>query len=326
MASAGWHTTCDAFPNRVSAKSRTSCVAMGYLLAAVGCAVTFGLIQRAAQRQHRHYFVTTSTNYVVATLVALTWVAAQGHWQASPIVFWVGALNGIGFAVLIVLQFFMLGQRGVGVTYALGSIALVAPITLSLVVFNEQASVLMLAGVALLVVAAPLIAYRRTPVQAAAKAGRYWAIVLALLAFTACTLISWKIVTEATPSEDRGLFVTMTFAGAVAASAATLAVRRWSSRAALGRPMPRLSIPASLGVIPVPIAAGVVLGLCNVGNLWMFLNALNEIPGAVAFPVHMASTVLLTAVAGTIIWRERHGPLAILGIAAAVIGLILVNV
>ena len=185
----------------------------------------------------------------------------------------------------------------------------------------------MLAGVALLVVAAPLIAYRRTPVQVAAKVGCYWAVVLALLVFTAGTLISWKIVTEATPSEERGLFVTMTFAGAVAASAATLAVRRWGSgTTALGRPLPRLSIPGDLGVLPVPIGAGVVLGLCNVGNLWMFLNALNEIPGAVAFPVHMASTVLLTAVAGTIIWRERHGPLAILGISAAVTGLILVNV
>ena len=87
---------------------------MGYLVAAVMLAVTFGLIQRAAQQRRVHYFHVTCTNYVVATLVALIWVAALGGWAASPLVYWVGALNGVGFGVLIVLQYFMLGQRGVG--------------------------------------------------------------------------------------------------------------------------------------------------------------------------------------------------------------------
>ncbi len=298
---------------------------MGYLVAAVGLAVAFGIIQRAAQRQRAHYFLTTSTNYLVATLVGLLWVAVQGDWVASPLVYWVGALNGIGFAVLIVLQYFMLARRGVGVTFALGSIALVAPITLSLVVFNEQANALTLAGISLLVIATPLIAYRRMPTLSAAKVGLYWALLVALLGFTAGTLISWKIVTEATPADDRAVFVTMTFAGAVAASAVTLAIRRWQEGLVPSRPLLRPGFPGLLAAIPLPVAAGIAMGLCNIGNLSMFLVALGEIPGAIAFPVHQAGTVLLTTLAGTLLWRERHGPAALVGVAAALAGLVLIN-
>ena len=154
---------------------------MGYLVAAVALAVSFGLIQRAAQRRRAHYFHVAATNYAVATLVALVWVAVQNGWQASALTYWVGALNGMGFAVLIVLQYFMLGQRGLGITFALGSLALLAPITTSLVVYGEPAEALTLTGIALLVVAAPLIAYRRMPLLPAAKVGFYWAVVVGLV-------------------------------------------------------------------------------------------------------------------------------------------------
>jgi len=152
-------------------------------MAAVALAVSFGLIQRAAQRRRGHYFYVSVTNYAVAALVALVWVAARGGWEASALAYWVGALNGVGFAVLFVLQYFMLGQRGVGVTFALGSLALLAPITVSLVVFSEPAEALTLVGIALLVVAAPLIAYRRMPLLPAARVGLYWAVVVGLLGF-----------------------------------------------------------------------------------------------------------------------------------------------
>ena len=71
---------------------------MGYLVAAVMLAVTLWLIQRAAQRRRVHYFHVTCTNYVVATLVALIWVAALGGWAASPLVYWVGALTASALA------------------------------------------------------------------------------------------------------------------------------------------------------------------------------------------------------------------------------------
>ena len=301
---------------------------MGYLVAAVVLAVTFGLIQRAAQRRRVHYFHVAWTNYVVAALVALVWVAARDGWAAEPLVYWVGALNGVGFAVLIVLQYFMLGQRGVGITFALGSLALLAPITTSLVVYGEPAEAVTLSGIALLVVAAPLIAYRRMPLLPAAKVGLYWAVVVGLLGFTAGTLVSWKVISEVTPAGDRGAFVLATFAGAMVTAGVTLAIRRWSEGP--GPPL-RQEGPVRAGWIgtrlwvPLPIVMGVGLGLCNVVQLWLFLAALREVPGAVAFPVHSAGTVLLITLAGWIVWRERHGPVTLLGIAAALVGLVLVN-
>ncbi len=296
---------------------------MGYLVAAVALAVSFGLIQRAAQRRRGHYFYVTGTNYAVAALVALAWVAVRSDWQASALTYWVGALNGVGFAVLIILQYFMLGQRGVGVTFALGSLALLAPITVSLVVFGEPADLVTLVGIALLVVAAPLIAYRRMPMLPAVRVGLYWAVVAGLLGFTAGTLISWKVINEVTPAADRGAFVLATFAGATVIAGLTLAIRRWSEGP--GPPVRREGHAGALAWIPLPVVMGVGLGLCNVVQLWLFLAALREVPGAVAFPVHSAGTVLLITLAGWIVWRERHGPVTLVGIAAALAGLVLVN-
>ena len=304
-------------------------VVMGYLVAAVVLAVTFGLIQRAAQRRRVHYFHVAWTNYVVAALVALVWVAAQGGWEASALTYWVGALNGVGFAVLIVLQYFMLGTAGRGdhlcprLAGAAG-----ADHGTSLVVYGEPAEAVTLSGIALLVVAAPLIAYRRMPLLPAAKVGLYWAVVVGLLGFTAGTLVSWKVISEVTPAGDRGAFVLATFAGAMVTAGVTLAVRRWSDGP--GPPL-RQEGPVRAGWIgtrlwvPLPIVMGVGLGLCNVVQLWLFLAALREVPGAVAFPVHSAGTVLLITLAGWIVWRERHGPITLLGIAAALAGLVLVN-
>ncbi len=296
---------------------------MGYLVAAVALAVSFGLIQRAAQRRRGHYFFVAGTNYLVAALMALVWVAARGGWEASALTYWVGALNGVGFAVLFVLQYFMLGQRGVGITFALGSLALLAPITVSLAVFGEPAKAVTLVGIALLVVAAPLIAYRRMPMLPAARVGLYWAVVIGLLGFTAGTLISWKVVSEITPAADRDAFVLATFAGATVTAGATLVIRRW--REGPGPPLRPQGQAGALSWVPLLIVMGVGLGLCNVVQLWVFLAALREVPGAVAFPVHSAGTVLLITLAGWIVWRERHGPVTLVGIAAALAGLVLVN-
>ena len=301
---------------------------MGYLVAAVGFAVAFGLLQRTAQRQNVHYFHATGVNYVVATFAASIWIVAQGTWAAPPLVYWVGALNGISFAVLIVLQYFMLGQRGVGVTFALGSIALIAPITLSIIVFNEDAGALTLAGIGLLVIAAPLIAYRRTPMLTAPKARLYWVLVAGLLGFTAGTLISWKVITEITPADSRGVFVMMTFLGATAASSVILGIRRVRDGPSPQQQPLQICTAPWVGPacsMPKPVMIGLAMGLCNIGNLSLFLVALTEVPGAVAFPVHSAGTVLLTTLAGWVFWREGHGRAALIGITAAVIGLILVN-
>ena len=199
---------------------------------------------------------------------------------------------------------------------------------MSLVVFGEPAEALTLSGIALLVVAAPLIAYRRMPLLPAAKVGLYWAVVAGLLGFTAATLVSWKIINEVTPAVDRGAFVFATFAGATATASLTLAIRRWRDGPAppLQRCRPfRVRWLRAMSLIPLPIVMGVGLGLCNVVQLWLFLAALREVPGAVAFPVHSAGTVLLITLAGWIVWRERHGPVTLLGITAALVGLVLVN-
>ena len=103
----------------------------------------------------------------------------------------------------------------------------------------------------------------------------------------------------------------------------TLAIRRWSEGP--GLPLRPSEQAGALFWIPLPIVMGVGLGLCNVLQLWV-------VPGGAArgarrggFPGAQRGHGAPHHPGRLDRWRERHGPVTLLGIAAALAGLVLVN-
>ncbi len=294
---------------------------MGFLAAAVVFGLLFALGQRFAQARGIDYFLVTTTNFITGFLGVLIWTAAQGRWDAAAIAYGLGALTGLAFAVAISLQYFMLAWRGVGITYTFARLSVIAPIVVSLTVFGEPAEPLMLTGIVFVVAAVPLIGYRRGRMSFAVADRSYWALVAALLAVTGGASVLRKVLVEVAPPDDIGAFVLATFGVAAIFSMVSFTRRRRFQPVAPGsREM------GAVRTIGVPLALGGVMGGLNVGALWLFLIALNHVPGAVAFPALAAASVVLTTLAGWIFWRERHRLLTLLGIAASVVGLVLVNV
>ena len=81
---------------------------------------------------------------------------------------------------------------------------------------------------------------------------------------------------------------------------------------------------ASFKLKDVPF--GIILGVCNIlaGN--SLLLALARLPGMLVFPVAGSMSIILTTLAGVTFWRERLQKLTILGIAAAIIAVVLINI
>lgn len=72
-------------------------------------------------------------------------------------------------------------------------------------------------------------------------------------------------------------------------------------------------------------AWGVLLGVINYGSLEFLLRALEVLPGTVVFPVNNIAIVVLGAILGVAVWRERLTRVNTIGLACAVLGLVLLS-
>ena len=70
---------------------------------------------------------------------------------------------------------------------------------------------------------------------------------------------------------------------------------------------------------------GVVIGLVNLGQIWVLLPALAQLPGVIAFPVAAAGGLSLAALGGWLFWREPLGGRTGAGILLAVAAAALAN-
>ncbi len=114
----------------------------------------------------------------------------------------------------------------------------------------------------------------------------------------------WK--TCSGDASERATYVLLVFVDAALLSAAGL----WRSRTRLAW---------------ADFWPGLALGLVNLGATHTLLLALNALPGVIVFPVSSAVSIIVTTLAGVLIWRERLGRANLAGIVAAVAAVALIN-
>ena len=76
---------------------------------------------------------------------------------------------------------------------------------------------------------------------------------------------------------------------------------------------------------PDTLKWGALLGTANFGNYLFLVLALTVLPGLVVYTVIAAGEVGLLAMAGVVLWKEKVGPSSWLGIALAVIAIVLIQ-
>jgi drug/metabolite transporter (DMT)-like permease len=187
--------------------------------------------------------------------------------------------------------------------------AIVIPVAASVVVWREQPTVFQLAGIGAAVVALALVLTRpgRTQTGTAGRGQRGVGLWLAAL-FTAdgLVMLAAKVFREHMPQSEN-----LPFQSAVFLSASFITTGLYYLR------KPR--------VTPAALRFGAVLGAANLGNHLFLILALSVLPGAAVYPVIAAAEVGVLALAGTLVWKERVGLRGWLGIALAVLALILIQ-
>ncbi len=301
--------------------------------------VGFALATRVSQVRGYDYFFVAAVNFVLAAAAAAVWAAGNGVWDldAPTVIF--GVVQGIQYAGTMVGIYLLLIRSGVGVTFILVRLSVVFPTLMSIVVFGEVPGPAGVVGLLLLLISIFLLAGPRwelNPVsrwlllgsifllagprseEQGPRAWYYWPLIFGFLVFTGIGVGASKVFTELSTPDRGPLFVVVAYAASLLTMLVVLPLRR---RLQADAPALRQSLTSAGGV-----ATGAAMGAANILQLVFLVAALQVVPGHVVFPIHASSVMVLTTLAGMVFWNERHGPSVMLGVAASVTGIVLVNV
>lgn len=310
---------------------------MVFLLIAAVCGALFSIIFKVCQRRGIDTMQAILFNYVTAILVA--WIPLFAHQlSGGPAVvnpfnqswIWLALLQGLFFMSGFIVMAQSTRRCGVALTTVAARASLVIPVVLSWVLLAGPAPQWLPVG--LVVTALVLMAAKplpnpslRSPVIGEKRevqrplTGKTSALIFFLVfLFYGIADFSLKAVQNSVSAQcagDEALVGRQLSAltGTIFVMAALL-----SLLVVLCRPKSQRK-PFD----PRSIVAGAMLGLANLGCTTCILRSLTILPAATFFPLYNIAIVILGTLAGILLFKERIRPLQYIGLAIAIVAIVL---
>ncbi|HEV2621465.1 MAG TPA: EamA/RhaT family transporter [Frateuria sp.] len=283
---------------------------MIYLLLAALCSVLVSVLLKLARRLEVDVGQAIAWNYVVAVaLSAWAFAPAAPSLRATAAVW--PALLGLG--VLLPTIFLALAgsvrHAGIVRSEVAQRLSLMLSLLAAFVLFGESLSAAKAWGIAAGLAALAGLVWRpsRGGAGTDADAGRWLFPLLVFLGFGVIDVLFKRVAQAGVPL---GAALLAMFALALLVSLLLQGWRLARTNARLGRRS---------------VAAGVLLGLFNFGNILCYLRAHQALPGrpALVFAGMNLGVVALGALAGLVLFRERLSRLNLVGLALAVLAIAL---
>lgn len=228
--------------------------------------------------------------------------------QASPIVMRFAAVYALCNVSFQVIYISALSRGNVSVAVMFANFGMVVPTAVSFVLFKDIPSPTRTFGILL-----TGAAFALTLKQGAETKRGYRLFVLLAFIANGCSLSVQKLFGKACANESILSFVSMSYMISAVLCAAGLALIMLCS--------PK-SNPISLKtVIPAAIGAGVSLGLYLAVNT--YAGRMSD--GSFHYPAHSVTTMLLSALTGILIFREKASKQQIIAYILGIIAIILMN-
>ena len=298
------------------------------LALAVVCSVAIGMIFKHTGPKDIDRTVMLTVNYAAAVGVAALLMGLGGREVGKGL----GLsgellLLGGGVGALLIAGFYLLSYAtdvaGMSLAVGVTRVSVVIPFLASWLVWNEVPSVAQGGGMVLAAVAFFLIAQKHRPPtdgHGGVVSGPDGPLdidwhAFGVLALTFCSGgavdLSMKTFEEVYGAENsRVLFLLLAFGGAFLVGVVIIFVRglqghrSWSGRA---------------------VGWGLLLGVVNYGSLEFILRAIAQLPGPFVFPANNIAIMVLSAVIGVYGWSERLSLTNRVGLALAVLALVLLR-
>lgn len=261
---------------------------------------------------HVHTVYAIAVNYVVACTVGLG--QYQGAVQVGELPhtfwFWGAAVLGVLFMVGILLMAQASQAAGVAVASIATKMSLVIPALFGVLLYGETLSIFQWIGIGVALVAVYLASLKAKTITLKRKGLRLPLLVFLCIGTidTAMKYIEERYLTEA----DVPLFSALIFGFAALSSISVLGIKARST---------------PIRGHAKAIVGGVALGIVNYFCIFFLIRALQQAPfsSAVLFTLNNVAIVLLTTLLGVFLFKERLGTKNWMGIALAVLSIVLVT-
>ncbi len=279
---------------------------MIYLLLAICCSVAVAVVIAYGHRKNLPTFTLLATNYVVATVASVIGSGASTRIFSEPAE--MGLAVGLG--VLFIGCFWLMAKTveklGMVIPVTLMRLSAVIPTAGSILLYGESPAVLQVGGMLLAFLALPLASPQpitRASLRPLLEGGFGWGLLL-FVAF-GITEFLFKFQKEVLPIDNPSDLLQVVFGTAMLIG--IVAALRKRERVTLH-----------------VLAAGAVLGVVNMYSARFFILAVRELPGMVLFPINGIGIIMLSALVGVLVWKERLNARNYLYLACAAVALILI--
>jgi drug/metabolite transporter (DMT)-like permease len=301
-----------------------------FLLLKVTSAVGMGLVLKRADARSIERLPLIRTNYAVAAVIGFFASVALGQIHISNQAALLAAVTGVLFVAGLLIWTRAIQAAGLALSVVAMRTAVVIPLLASAIIWHERPAPLELIGSAVGLLALALVlsevATRRTSVADStiandAKSEPSSALIAHRSSLLGSSALLWLVLLffadglvmtaalifrKELPLNETMPFQTVIFVAAFMVTTMLYYLRR-----------ARLE--------PEILKWGALLGTANFGNYLFLVLALSVLPGLVVYPVIAAGEVGFLAVAGVVFWKEKVGVRSWLGIALAVLALVLIQ-
>jgi len=267
---------------------------------------SFALIVKHSQASGRNLLVVGATNYTVAAVAAALSVIYKGDFEFSDATLVIGILGGIAYVVSFFFLMNVVRLSGISITWAIVRLSVLVPILFSIFYWHETPNNYQITGIGFVCLSLPFLSMNSNADSPFSGFNKTSLLIIILFLVTGGCGLAAKAFSEFSPNDQRQIFLLFLFGTAAVISVSAVFVQK-----------------AALRARDIPF--GIMLGLCNICGNYCLLLALMKLPGMVVFPISSSMGVVLTTLAGMAVWHERLRKLAMAGIVAAVVAVVLIN-
>ncbi|MCW4011637.1 MAG: hypothetical protein NWF07_01455 [Candidatus Bathyarchaeota archaeon] len=278
---------------------------MIYLITAALSITTLSLIMRKATLNTDTLWGVILGNYLTAATITAAITLTSPKTTPTPFTITLGAITGITYTAGMYLNLTLMGKRGAAITASMIQLAVIIPITTSVLIYHETITTTQLTGIALAITSLPLLASK--PGQKLEIDKTILPMILLTILVVGFSQTSSKILIQSGLQAENNYFFLAIFTSA-SLLVAPLAYR---NRKQLKK---------------TDTFYGIGVGTFNLLSNRALLLALTTLPGAIVFPVSSAGSLLMVTIAAIILFKERVSRANIAGIILTLVAVILINI
>jgi drug/metabolite transporter (DMT)-like permease len=288
---------------------------MIFLLLRIFFSTAFSHMIRLSQARTPRPMGAAAINYLIAGIGCSGWALfARQPWHTPTVV--LGAVAGVIYVLSMVLLLPAMRESGVSVIGAVTQLSMMLPIGTAILRFGEYPSAVQWVGIGLTLLALPVLA--STSAVAARKSRRFSPLTSLLFLSTGGSQVVMKEFSATCPSVQLPLYSAALFVAATASTYGWIA-----ATGDTGRPREIPHRPEGRQLSEWTL--GLALGLANTLQLVCHLEALRVLPAVVVFPVSASLGIVFNAAASVLLWKEHPRRSGWLGIALAIVAVILLS-